>query len=267
MATGALARPTHNAKIHMQNSLSQRDVWFGLLGLLISVALWEILTRTPLLTGVLPPPADVFRAVVLSEDRWLFLNALMFTTRNAALGYVIGAGIGIALAIFALVAVRLRPGVVRLGAVINATPVVALGPVLLATLDRNNIPVAVSAFFVFFSVFITTLSGFAEASAAHHDLFSALGSDRRKRFRFLEWPVCLPTLASGLKVAAPAAVVGSVFGEWFGLDRGIGPLLVGSMQNYDIASLWGGTLLAGSFSLLLFLVFSVIERIVADRFR
>ncbi|MGE3990815.1 ABC transporter permease [Pseudorhodoplanes sp.] len=251
----------------MQKSQSRRDVAFGLIGVMVSIALWEIIVRTPMLTGVLPSLVDVFRAVVLSDDRNLFLNALLFTTRNAALGYIIGAGIGIALAILALLVVALRPGIVRLGAVVNATPVVALGPVLLATLDRNNISIAVAAFFVFFSVFITTLSGFAEASAAHHDLFSALGSDRRKRFRFLEWPVCLPTLASGLKVAAPAAVVGSIFGEWFGLDRGIGPLLINSMQNYDIASLWGGTLLAGSFSLLLFLMFTVIERKVADRFR
>jgi ABC-type nitrate/sulfonate/bicarbonate transport system permease component len=251
----------------MQNSRSKRDFSFGLVGVLMSVALWEMLARTPLLTGVLPPLADVVRAVFLSDDRRLFLTAFLFTTKNAAIGYVIGALIGIGLAMLALLVVALRPGIIRLGAVVNATPVVALGPVLLATVDRNNISIAVSAFFVFFSIFITTLSGFAEASSAHHDLFSALGSDRRKRLRYLEWPVCLPPLASGMKVAAPAAVVGSIFGEWFGLDRGIGPLLVNSMQNYDIASLWGGTLLAGSFSLLLFLLFSVVERKVAGRFR
>ena len=251
----------------MQKSRSKRDFSFGLVGVLIAVAIWEIMARTQFLSGVLPPLPDVFRAVFLSEDRRLFLNAFLFTTKNAAIGYLIGALIGIALAMLALLVVVLRPGIIRLGAVVNATPVVALGPVLLATVDRNNISIAVSAFFVFFSIFITTLSGFAEASSAHHDLFSALGSDRRKRLRYLEWPVCLPTLASGLKVAAPAAVVGSIFGEWFGLDRGIGPLLVNSMQNYDIASLWGGTLLAGSFSLFLFLLLSVVERKVADRFR
>jgi len=251
----------------MQNTQLKHDFSYGLVGVLISVALWEVMARASPLSGVLPPLPDLFRAVFLSEDRRLFLNAFLFTTRNAALGYLIGAVVGIALAMLALLVVALRPGIIRLGAAVNATPVVALGPVLLATVDRNNISIAVSAFFVFFSVFITTLSGFAEASSAHHDLFSALGADRRKRLRYLEWPVCLPTLASGLKVAAPAAVVGSIFGEWFGLDRGIGPLLVNSMQNYEIASLWGGTLIAGSFSLLLFLLLSVVERKVADRFR
>lgn len=251
----------------MQNSQLKHHFSFSLVGVFISLSLWEILARTPALSGVLPPLPDIFRVVFLSDDRQLFLNAFLFTTKNAAAGYLIGAMIGIVLAMLALLVTALRPGIVRLGAVVNATPVVALGPVLLATLDRNNISIAVSAFFVFFSIFITMLSGFAAASTAHHDLFSVFGSDRHKRLRYLEWPACLPTLASGLKVAAPAAVVGSIFGEWFGLDRGIGPLLVNSMQNYDIASLWGGTLLASSFSLCLFLLLSIVEQKVADRFR
>jgi ABC-type nitrate/sulfonate/bicarbonate transport system permease component len=258
---------TSRAAMLAETLRSKRDFSFGVIGVLLVVALWEILVRTHALSGVLPPLSDVFRAVFLSDDRKLFLAAFLFTTKNAAIGYFIGAAIGIAMAMLALLVTALRPGIMRLGAVVNATPVVALGPVLLATLDRHNIAIAVSAFFVFFSVFITSLAGFAEASTAHQDLFSALGSDRRKRLRFLEWPACLPTLASGLKVAAPAAVVGSIFGEWFGLDRGIGPLLVNSMQNYEVASLWGGTLLAGSFSLFLFLLLSVVERKVADRFR
>ncbi len=251
----------------MQIARLKRDSSFGLLGILISIALWEVAARGSSLNGVLPSLVDVFHAVFLSDDRRLFVNAFLFTIRNAAFGYLIGATIGVALAVLALLVTALRPGITRLAAVVNATPVVALGPVLIATLDRNNISIAVAAFFVFFSIFITTLSGFAEASASHHDLFSALGSDRRKRLFYLEWPVCLPTLASGLKIAAPAAVVGSIFGEWFGLDRGIGPLLVNAMQNYDIATLWGGTLLAGSFSLLLFLLLSAAEREVAKRFR
>lgn len=251
----------------MQKTSSKRTLVLGLVGVLVSVALWELMARTPLLRGVLPPLPDVIHAVFLSDDRRLFLSAFLFTATNAAIGYLIGSAIGIAMAMLALLVEALRSGIVRLGAVVNATPVVALGPVLLATVDRNDISIAVSAFFVFFSVFVAALTGFAEAGGAHHDLFSALGSNRRRRLLYLEWPVCLPTLASGLKVAAPAAVVGSIFGEWFGLDRGIGPLLVNSMQNYEIASLWGGTLLAGSFSLVLFLLLSVIERTIADRFR
>lgn len=245
----------------------RRAVIAAAAGIVGPVVLWEVLARTPALAGVLPPLTDIVRTVFFSDDRGLFANALLFTVKNAALGYLLGAAIGMALAVVALLVAALRPGIVRLAAVANAVPVVAFGPVLLATVERNGLPIAVAAFFVFFSVFVATLTGFSEASAAHRDVFAALGADRRKRLLYLEWPASLPTLVSGLKVAAPAAVVGSIFGEWFGLDRGIGPLLVTSMQTYDIAALWGATLLAGSFSFLLFVLFSVIETMTIARFR
>jgi ABC-type nitrate/sulfonate/bicarbonate transport system permease component len=41
-----------------------------------------------------------------------------------------------------------------------------------------------------------------------------------------------------LKLAAPAALVGAIFGEWFGADRGLGLLLLMSMQNFVVAQLW-----------------------------
>lgn len=240
---------------------------YGVVGMLLLPFVWEGAARTPLLDGVVPPVSAIFRALFLDGDFDLFASALRFTAGSAIRGYAIGIAIGVTLAVAALLLTRLRPGLVHFGALVNATPVIALGPVLLATVERNNLPVAVSAFFVFFSVFIAMLSGFRDAGQHHHDVLSVLGVARRERFLYLELPASLPRLAAGMKVAAPAAVVGAIFGEWFGLADGLGPLLISSMQSYSVAALWAATLLAGSMGGLLYLLLSIAERWLTEHFR
>jgi len=77
----------------------------------------------------------------------------------------------------------------------------------------------------------------------------------------------LPAFADGLRLAAPAAVLGAILGEWFGAPRGIGILIVSSMQNFQIRQLWAAALLAAVVSMIAFALFGALERFVVSRFR
>ena len=248
--------------------LRRHHQWlYPMCGTLILLTLWELLGRTSFFEGVMPPPSEILNAVVFTPARSLYVEALMVTGRSAIIGYVLGVLIGACLATLAQLIPILRAGIVRFSAIANATPVIALGPVLMATVERAHLPIAVAAFFVFFSIFIALLSGYGEATRTHHDLFTVLGATRRRRFFYLEGPAGLPTFTAGLKVAAPAAVVGAIFGEWFGLDKGVGPLLISSMQSYSLGALWGSTLMAGMLGMLAYMLLSVMEKHISKRFR
>ncbi|WP_397473794.1 ABC transporter permease [Pusillimonas sp.] len=246
---------------HHRNSL------YPVCGTLLLLTIWELLGRTSFFDGVMPPPSEILNAVLFTPGRSLYFEALMITGRSAIIGYLLGVVIGVCLATLAQLVPVLRAGIVRFGAIANATPIIALGPVLMATIERAHLPIAVAAFFVFFSIFIALLSGYSEATRTHHDLFTVLGASRQRRFLYLEGPAGLPTFTAGLKVAAPAAVVGAIFGEWFGLDTGIGPLLISSMQSYSLGALWGSTLLAGMVGMLAYMLLSQAEKKITRRFR
>ena len=66
-----------------------------------------------------------------------------------------------------------------------------------------------------------------------------------------------PELVDGLRLAAPAALVGAIFGEWFGADSGLGLLLITSMQNFRIDLLWATALLGVAASLIAYGGFSL----------
>ena len=77
----------------------------------------------------------------------------------------------------------------------------------------------------------------------------------------------LPAIASGMRLAAPSALIGVIVGEWFGAPRGIGALIINAMQNFQIALLWSAALLAVVVSLTLFAVLGVLQRVAARAFQ
>lgn len=126
---------------------------------------------------------------------------------------------------------------------------------------------AIATLAVVFNVFVATSAGLRAARPLHHDVLSVLGAGSWERFRRLELPAAMPAIADGLKLAAPAAVIGAILGEWFGAPRGIGIVIVSSLQNYQIDLLWSAALLGAAMSLIAFGVFSGFEKWVAGRFR
>ena len=238
----------------------------GALGIALFLMAWEVVGRTKLLGISWPPLSDVLE-MLADENRFpLFSRALGATLTSTALGYLWGTGAGLALAALAHLAPPLRRGADRLAAVLNSVPSIALGPIFLVLISRENTPAAVSSIHVFFIVFVSVGSGLQRATPAHRDLFSVLGADRLKRFARLELPAAVPALVSGLRLAWPAALIGAIIGEWFGAPRGIGILIINAMQNFQIVLLWCAVLLAVGASLLIYGVLTLLERAAYARF-
>lgn len=212
-------------------------------GVLILVVTWEVAGRSgafgsswPALTTVL----EVYRDAAMRD---LLTRALTTTLGEAALGYVIGVGLAVAAGSAGVLLPRLRGLIESAAAGLNSIPWILLGPLLVLVVPRWMGPVAIAALAVFFAVFIAVTTGLGAAPAAHQDLLSALGATRLGRFWRLQVPAATPEFVDGLRLAAPAALLGAIFGEWFGADSGLGLLLITAMQNFQIDLLWATALL------------------------
>ena len=146
-------------------------------------------------------------------------------------------------------------GITRLAAVANAAPWVAVAPCLLVVLGRDRGPVAVAAFAVFFFVFVGATVGLGGRPPQRpRRALRARRAAGRSRSARVQLPGCWPSLVDGLKLAAPAALAGAIFGEWYGADRGLGVLLLGGMQSGRAERLWAASLLSAACGLAAFAV-------------
>lgn len=239
----------------------------GATGLILVGLAWEVLGRSGALGRTFPPLSGVVETLVDPDRRDLFGRALGATIGSAARGFVLGVVIGVVTAALGVVVPVLREGLDRLAAVVHAIPLIALGPFLIVTLSRDGTPTAIATLAVVFNVFVATSAGLRAASTQHHDVLSVLGADRRTRFRHLQLPAALPAIADGLKLAAPAAVLGAILGEWFGAPRGVGIVIVSALQNYQIELLWSAAVLGAGLSLVAFAAFGALEVWIAGRYR
>jgi len=237
----------------------------GIAGLLLVGLAWELAARARLLGPSWPPLSQVVAAI--GANLGAFQRGLQATLGEAALGFAIGIGLAATSAMLCVVVPHLYAPIYRLSAIFSAIPVVAVAGLLVSVLPRDACPVVVSVLAVYFTAFVAILAGLRGTSPVHHDLLTAFGASRWTRFSRLQAPAALPAFVDGLKLGAPAAMLGAIVGEWFGAERGLGPLLVSSMQNYRIDIMWSAALLAASVSLLAYGLLALLERHVRAEFR
>lgn len=247
-------------------STQSRKVIETAVGVVLFGAAWEIVGRTEVLTTSWPPLSDVVAALVDADRAPRLWRALGTTMGAGFAGGAVGTGVAILAALVSRLLPRTRGPAERFAALVEAVPVVALGPLLLVLLPRETLPTALAATAAYFAAFVVVCTGLWARRPGQTELFAVLGARRAMVLARLDMPAAVPSFFSALQLAIPAALLGAVIGEWFGASSGIGPLLINSMQNYDIPTLWAAGTLTAIPASLVYGVASVLHRLSLRRF-
>jgi NitT/TauT family transport system permease protein len=238
----------------------------GALGVLGMFGLWELAGRSGVLGTSWPAFTAVAGYIAAAGHRALLLDAALQTLGEAALGFALGSAAGCGCALLAVLIPAAERGIDRFAAIVNGIPVIAVGSLCAVSLPANVNPVVVAALAVFFMVFVAAAAGLHSTPAAQADVLRVLGASRWATFAQLQLPAALPAVADGLRLSAPVAIVGAIIGEWFAAERGLGPLLVNAMQNYQIDLLWSAALVGALISAGAYGVLSIVQHAAARRY-
>ncbi len=227
-----------------------------LAGLLLwQVVIWVWAPRD----WLLPSPAQV--AEVLWDDRarlWFHAQA---TIAEAALGFALAAVLGFALAVLIVASPyadrALYPWVVAS----QAIPVLAVAPLVAVWLDYGTAQVMVAFVIAFFPVVVTGVDGLRAVDPALAAAVRTLGASRARAFWGVRVPAALPTLFSGLRMAAVFAVTGAVVAEYVGADRGLGYLSEFSTAEFNTARSFAAIALLALIGIGFFALVGLAERI------
>lgn len=238
----------------------------GAIGIVSVLVAWQAIGAADVFNGTWPTVTAVLSQIA-DPDRWsLYHRALSTTVREAALGFLIGATSAATLALVTSVWHWTRRGAARFAILIEAIPIIALGPLFITTLPREWTPIAIATFAVFFTMFVAVTTGLNAARTQHLDLLRVLGSGPFGLLWWVRLPFSIPGFLEGMKLAAPAAVLGAIVGEWFGTETGIGPLLITSMQNQRIPQLWAAGVVGAVPSVVTFGAFAVLQRAATRKY-
>jgi NitT/TauT family transport system permease protein len=176
-------------------------------------------------------------------------RAAVFTLRNAAIGFVLGSTFGLLLAIVLVHVRMLERALVPLIVASQTIPIIAIAPLIVIGLKADWFGVAiVSTYLTFFPVTIAALRGLRAYDPRALELMRSYAASRWAVLRKLRLPAARPYLFTGFRIAAPAAVVGSIVGELPSLIQdGLARQIITGMQYYSLNAeyLWA-TIVASS---------------------
>jgi NitT/TauT family transport system permease protein len=195
---------------------------------------------------------------------WVTLSATL-------LGFAIGTGLGILLAV-GIVYSRVMDMSVMPWAIVSQTiPIIALAPMIIVVLYsigvQGIIPKAViSAYLSFFPVVVGMVKGLRSPDAMQLDLLRTYYASNAQGFWKLRLPSSMPYLFTSLKIGIAASLVGAIVGELpTGAVAGLGArLLAGSYYGQTI-QIWSALFAAAILAATLVAILSVIEQRVLKR--
>jgi NitT/TauT family transport system permease protein len=98
-------------------------------------------------------------------------------------------------------------------------------------------------------------------------LARSMGASTYKTFATFRLPTALPSIFTGLKVAAALAVVGAVSGEFVAANEGLGYLLLTASSTIDSAGVFAGVMALAMQGILLYGLVELLERLLSPMSR
>ncbi|SDB85977.1 ABC-type nitrate/sulfonate/bicarbonate transport system, permease component [Sanguibacter gelidistatuariae] len=253
-------RPTTQRPSARTGSRRLRAVLAPTLAVVVILVGWELAVRVfHVEAWMLPGPIAIAREwVAESAGLW---DDVVATTSLTLLGFAAGSLLGLAIAGVLHHVEPLKAALYPLLIISQNVPSIALAPLLVIWFGFGLTPKLVVIILVtFFPVAVAAMDGLRGADPMMRDYLRMSGATRSQIFWKLEVPWSLPSVFSGLKIAATYAVMGAVIGEWVGSDKGIGHYMLLQKSAFRADRVFVSICIIVVLSLTLFAVIALIER-------
>jgi ABC-type nitrate/sulfonate/bicarbonate transport system permease component len=248
--------------------------------ILVTLALWEGFIRLYHIQPIIAKsPVDVWRYLFTqhldqvhglrsaAQNRAVLLHELKTTAGDAALGYV--AGIVLAMAVSCLFVMQrtVEQTFMPVALVLRSVPLIAMAPLITLIFGRDVLAVCVIGGIVcFFPALVNIMYGLRAAPRSALDLMASYGASKLTTLRKVLVPAALPSIFASLRINVPACIIGALLAEWLATGKGSGNEMLTVVNTFDYGELWAAVVLVTLVSVLAYSVVSALEAAVLARY-
>jgi ABC-type nitrate/sulfonate/bicarbonate transport system permease component len=229
--------------------------------LIVLLAIWQVYVQVSQVSPLfLPSPTAIIAALV---QNWpIIYDNTVQTLLETVLGMLLATAFGLAMAILLDVSGWIRRAIYPLLVTSQTIPMIALAPLLLIWIGydiRSKLIVVI--IYCFFPIAVAVADGLASVEPELINLLRSMRATRWQILWMVRLPAAMPSFFSGLRIAATYSVVGAIFGEYVGAEKGLGIYMQRATNSFATAQVFAAIVVTAVLSLLLFGLVSLIERI------
>jgi NitT/TauT family transport system permease protein len=225
--------------------------------------LWEILVRGfDIPVVLLPAPSVIWQKLIVSGPTlWADFRQ---TFKAVLFGYIVGGLAGFVVAILADRVPFLRRGLLPIGNLASALPIIGIAPVMVMWFGFDwHSKAAVVVVMTFFPMLVNTIAGLAAADRMERDLMRTYGAGYWQTLAKLRIPAALPFIFNALKINSTLALIGAIVAEFFGTPVvGMGFRISTEVGRMGIDMVWAEIAMAAVAGSLFYGLISAVERAV-----
>jgi NitT/TauT family transport system permease protein len=193
-------------------------------------------------------------------------GAAFYTFREAFIGFVVGAILGLALATVFVHSRIAERAFVPYVVASQTIPIVALAPMIVFAFGQSVVSVVIIAtYLTFFPVTIAMIRGLRSPDPRALELLRSYAASKWQVYRKVRLPASMPYLFTALKIAATASIVGAIIGEGpGGIPDGLGRAILTFNQYYITGpeKLWAAIFVSAVLGVMFFAIIRILEFIV-----
>lgn len=224
--------------------------------------LWEVIVRGAGIPFILLPPPSLIGLRIANSLPILAADVRQTIFKAVLAGYILGCGAGFAVAILADRYLFLRRGLMPIGNMVSALPIIGVAPIMVMWFGFDwPSKAAVVVIMTFFPMLVNTVAGLAAAGAMERDLMRTYAAGYWQTLWKLRLPAAAPFIFNALKINSTLALIGAIVAEFFGTPVvGMGFRISTEVGRMNVDMVWAEIAVAALAGSIFYGVLALIER-------
>lgn len=246
---------------YLKPGLGARIVVPALFGIWL-LLLWEAIVRGAGIPQVLLPAPSVIGLRIVSSVPILWADFRQTVLKAVLFGYIAGSAAGFAVAILADRFRFLSNGLLPLGNMVSALPIIGIAPIMVMWFGFDwQSKAAVVVVMTFFPMLVNTIEGLRSAGRIERDLMHTYRASHWQTLAKLRLPAALPFIFNALKINSTLALIGALVAEFFGTPVvGMGFRISTEVGRMNLDMVWAEIALAAAVGSLFYGAIALLER-------